>query len=277
MTIPFSIITSVYKNDKPKYVKIALDSMLVNQTIKPTEIILVVDGPINTELTNLINSYQEKYNSIFQPIFLERNQGLGNALQIGVKRAKFEYIARMDSDDICLPNRFEQQLTFLSANPNIDIVSGHIEEFIDNPSHIVGKRVVPLHNNEIYNTLKYRCPFNHVAVMFKKSSVLKVGNYQDWHYNEDYYLWIRMALANCKFANLDQTLCYVRVGKEMYQRRGGWKYFKSEYGLQKYMLNYNLINRITFIYNVIIRFVVQVLMPNRLRGWVFQKIARKQK
>ena len=220
MTIPFSIVTSVYKNDKPKYVKIALDSMLVNQTIKPTEIILVVDGPINTELTNLINSYQEKYNSIFQPIFLERNQGLGNALQIGVKRAKFEYIARMDSDDICLPNRFEQQLTFLSANPNIDIVSGHIEEFIDNPSHIVGKRVVPLHNNEIYNTLKYRCPFNHVAVMFKKSSVLKVGNYQDWHYNEDYYLWIRMALANCKFANLDQTLCYVRVGKEMYQRRG---------------------------------------------------------
>ena len=106
---------------------------------------------------------------------------------------------------------------------------------------------------------------------------MQVGNYQDWHYNEDYYLWIRMALANCKFANLDQTLCYVRVGKEMYQRRGGWKYFKSEYGLQKYMLNHNLINSITFVYNVIIRFVVQVLMPNRLRGWVFQKIARKQK
>jgi glycosyltransferase involved in cell wall biosynthesis len=277
MSIPFSVVTSVYKNDKPEYVKIALDSMLVNQTIKPAEVVLVVDGPIHLELTDLINAYQKQYSSILHPIFLETNQGLGHALQVGVSQAKHEYIARMDSDDICLPNRFESQLLYLLEHPNIDVISGHIEEFIDNISNIVGKRVVPLYDNEIYHSLKYRCPFNHVATMFKKASIMQVGNYQDWHYNEDYYLWIRMALANCKFANLDQTLCYVRVGKEMYQRRGGWKYFKSEYGLQKYMLNHNLINSITFVYNVIIRFVVQVLMPNRLRGWVFQKIARKQK
>ena len=265
MSIPFSVVTSVYKNDKPEYVKIALDSMLVNQTIKPAEVVLVVDGPIHLELTNLINEYQKKYSSILHPIFLETNQGLGHALQVGVDHAKHEYIARMDSDDICLPTRFESQLSFM------------IEEFIDTISNIVGKRVVPLYDNEIYHSLKYKCPFNHVAAMFKKTSIMHVGNYQDWHYNEDYYLWIRMELANCKFANLDQTLCYVRVGKEMYQRRGGWKYFKSEYGLQKYMLNHNLINSLTFIYNVIIRFIVQVLMPNRLRGWVFQKFARKQK
>lgn len=277
MNIPFSVVISVYKNDKPEYVKIALDSMLVNQTIKPAEVILVVDGPIHPELTNLINAYQKKYSSVLHPILLETNQGLGHALQVGVNHAQYEYIARMDSDDICLPTRFESQLSFMLENPDIDITSGHIEEFIDTISNIVGKRVVPLQNSDIYNTLKYRCPFNHMAVMFKKSSVLNVRNYQDWHYNEDYYLWIRMALANCKFANLDQTLCYVRVGKEMYQRRGGWKYFKSEYGLQKYMLNHDLINSFTFIYNVIIRFIVQVLMPNKLRGWVFQKFARKQK
>lgn len=279
MTIdtPFSVVTSVYKNDNPTFVKEAFDSMLTLQTIKPTEIVLVVDGPISLELKTLINTYCLNYSSIFNPIFLEENKGLGNALRIGVAKAKYNYIARMDSDDICTPNRFEQQLSYMLKHPEIDIVGGHIEEFINHPKNVVGHRIVSLKNEDIYHRLKFRCPFNHMTVMFKKDVIINIGNYLDWHYNEDYYLWIRMALANCKFANLDQTLCYVRVGKEMYQRRGGWKYFKSEYGLQKYMLNYNLINRITFIYNVIIRFAVQILMPNRLRGWVFQKIARKQK
>lgn len=275
MSIPFSVVTAVYKNDKPEYVKIALDSMLVNQTIKPTEVVLVVDGPIHPELTDLINAYQKKCSSVLRPIFLETNQGLGHALQVGVSQAKHEYIARMDSDDICLPDRFEAQLSFLQQNPNIDIVSGHIKEFINIPSNIVGKRVVPESNKDIYQMLKYRCPLNHVAVMFKKSAVMNAGNYIEWHYNEDYYLWVRMALANCTFANLDKTLCLVRVGKEMYQRRGGWKYFKSEEGIQRYMLTHQLISLPQYLYNTSLRFILQVLMPNKIRGIIFQKLARK--
>jgi hypothetical protein len=183
----------------------------------------------------------------------------------------------MDADDISVPQRFEKQLFMLNSDTALSIVGGNISEFVDVEEQIVGCRNVPSKDEEIKKYLKERCPMNQVTVMFRKKDVDKAGGYLDWYCEEDYYLWIRMALANCKFANLDQTLCYVRVGKEMYQRRGGWKYFKSEYGLQKYMLNHNLINSITFVYNVIIRFVVQVLMPNRLRGWVFQKIARKQK
>ena len=111
--------------------------------------------------------------------------------------------------------------------------------------------------------------------MFKKTDILSVGGYIDWHYDEDYYLWIRMAEKGCKFANLPEILVNVRVGKEMYQRRGGWKYFISEYKLQKYMLTKKIINPLRFLWNVLLRFLLQVLFPNKLRGFIFQQFARQ--
>ena len=112
--------------------------------------------------------------------------------------------------------------------------------------------------------------------MFKKQAVLEVGNYIDWHYNEDYYLWIRMAEKGVKFANITDTLVNVRVGKEMYARRGGFKYFKSEAGLQNYMLKHKVIGFGTYVINIAKRFIVQVLLPNKLRGWVFKTFAREK-
>ena len=277
MMIPFpafTVCTSVYKNDDPRFVKEAIDSMLLYQTYAPNEIIMVVDGPISEELKNLIMEYSERYSNIFRPIFLEYNQGLGNALRIGVQNANYEYIARMDSDDICTPDRFEKQLTYLQSHPECDIVGGNIAEFIDYPSNVVSQRIVPIENQAIHNYLQYRCPFNHMTVMFKKRAVIQVGNYIEWHYNEDYYLWIRMALANCSFANLNHILVKVRVGSEMYQRRGGWRYFKSEERLQRFMLRHKLITIIQYLYNTALRFILQVLMPNTVRGFIFQKLAR---
>lgn len=116
---------------------------------------------------------------------------------------------------------------------------------------------------------------NLVTVMLKKSDVMKVGGYQDWYCEEDYYLWIRLTLAGYKFYNIQDNLVNVRVGEEMYQRRGGKKYFDSEVRLQKYMLNHNLISFPNYLYNVLVRFIVQVALPNKLRGWVFQTYARK--
>ena len=160
-------------------------------------------------------------------------------------------------------------------DPQLSIVGGTISEFIDNPDNVVGLRVCPLTNVEIREYMKARCALNHVAVMFRKSEVLRVGNYQDWFWNEDYYLWIRMQLAGCKFANLLDILVNVRVGKDMYARRGGWKYFRSEEGIQRYMLKHKLIGLHRYLYNVIIRFILQVAMPNCVRGWVFRTFARK--
>ena len=167
----------------------------------------------------------------------------------------------MDSDDICVPTRFEEQL-YIMEQEKADIVGGDIQEFIGNPKNAVSLRKVPKGNGEIRSFMKKRCPFNQMSVVFKKEAVEKAGGYLDWYCNEDYYLWLRMALNNCIFANTGTILVHVRVGEEMYGRRGGIKYYKSEAKLQKFMLKNRIINYPTYI--------------NRIRGWIFKVFARKK-
>ena len=269
---PFSIISSIYKNDKPEFVKAALDSMLIEQTVKPAEIVLVRDGHVPAALEKLLNDYETRYPEIFNIIRLEHNGGLGKALQLGVETAKFDIVARMDSDDICLPNRFELQLKYLEQHPEVDIVGGQMTEFVGSPNNIIGRRVVPCMNEY----MKGRCALNHVTVMFRKEAVLKVGNYQDWFWNEDYYLWVRMMQAKCQFANVPEVLVNVRSGIEQYARRGGRKYYESEKAIKKLQLENGMISRIEFRYFVAQRYIIQLLMPNWLRGWVFRMLARKK-
>lgn len=273
---PFSIITSVYKNDKPDYVRVALDSMLVEQSVKPTEIILVRDGLVPVTLEAVLNEYETRYPDVFNIIRLEQNGGLGNALKLGVENAKYDIVARMDSDDICLPNRFELQLRYLEQHPDIDIIGGQMTEFIDTPDNIIGKRIVPCDNEDIYDFMKNRCALNHVTVMFRKEAVLKVGNYQDWFWNEDYYLWVRMMMNKCVFANLSDVLVNVRSGADQYARRGGRRYYESEKGIKKLQLENRMISKKEYIYYVAQRYILQILMPNWLRGWVFRTLARKK-
>lgn len=273
--INFSIIISVYKNDKPEFVRVALDSMMVNQSVKPTEIVLVQDGPVPDGLASLLAEYETQYPEVMHVIRLEKNGGLGNALKLGVENAKYDIIARMDSDDICLPGRFEKQLAYLETHPECDIVGGQMTEFIDTPDNIVGRRDVPLTNDEIYQYMKGRCALNHVTVMFRKQAVLNAGNYQDWFWNEDYYLWVRMMMAGCKFANIPDVAVNVRSGADQYARRGGKKYFDSEIGIKKLMLEKGMITRKEYIVNYIQRFIIQLLLPNSVRGWVFRTFARK--
>lgn len=272
---PFSVAMSVYKSDNPDFFDRALSSITDEQTIIPNEIVLVVDGPVSNEINNVINKYEKKY-EIFNVIRLEQNGGLGNALKIAVKNATHELIARMDSDDVSVSTRFEEQLKYFEINPGIDIVGGDITEFIGDENNIVGKRSVPVSNDSIREYMKTRCAMNHVSVMYKKKSVESAGGYQDWFWNEDYYLWIRMWLNGAVFANTGSVLVNVRVGEEMYQRRGGSKYFESEKGLQDYMLKNKMINHSTYIKNVAKRLIIQKLMPNKLRGWVFRTFARKK-
>lgn len=271
----FSVVTSVYRNDKPKFVARALDSITTLQTRKPNEVVLVVDGPVSGDLTNLLKDLETKFPGLYNLVWLSENRGLGNALRIGVEAAKYPIIARMDSDDVSVPERFEKQIAYMEAHPDVDLVGGQISEFVEREDNVVGSRIVPCKHEDILTWLKWRCPFNHVSVMMLRSRVLAVGNYMDWHFNEDYYLWIRMAQAKYKFANLNSTLVNVRVGRDMYARRGGWKYFKSEKGLQNYMFRHKMIGWPRYLYNVVGRFALQVAMPNSLRAFVFQKLFRK--
>ena len=270
----FSVLMSVYKNDRPDWVRSSVESITINQTVQPNEVLIVVDGPIPDKLSNELKNLQSEYPTIHIE-WCDENRGLGLALRHGLKRPKYDYVARMDSDDIAVSNRFELQLAALREDRSLSIVGGQITEFIDSPTNVVGKRQCPVNDGDLKQFMKSRCGFNHMTVMFKKSDVIKAGNYQHWHYNEDYFLWIRMMLCGCKFANLPDTLVNVRVGKEMYARRGGWKYFESEEGIQRYMWKHELISFPRYILNTCVRFGVQVVMPNRVRGWMFQKLFRK--
>lgn len=268
----FSVSMCVYGKDNPDWFRTAVDSIL-HQTCPPDEVVLVVDGPVPQELGTVIQGYEAEPS--FRVIRLEVNQGHGEARRIGLGACTNELVAIMDADDISLPDRFEKQLAVLAQDPSTDIVGGNIREFIGEPDHVVGERTVPTADSDIKVYMKKRCPMNLVTVMFKKASVEEAGGFIDWYCEEDYYLWLRMAQKNMKFANVPEALVNVRVGEEMYRRRGGVRYFKSEAKLQKYMRKNKIIGFGTYAVNVGKRLIVQVLLPNRIRGWVFKKFARK--
>ena len=269
----FSVCMSVYRNDKPDDFLTAVRS-IYKQTCPPDEIVLVVDGPVPDVIDEAIGLLQEEV-PVMKVIRLQQNMGHAIARQTGLEAARNSLCAVMDSDDIAVPERFEKQLRAFEEHPEVSVVGGIIHEFIGTTDNVAGTRMVPERDGEIKEYLKARCPMNLVTVMMKREDVMKVGGYQDWYCEEDYYLWIRLAMAGYRFYNVQENLVNVRVGEEMYQRRGGWRYFKSEAGIQKLMLENHLISWPRYAYNVMIRFAIQVAMPNWLRGWVFRTFARK--
>lgn len=269
----FSVLMSVYKNDNPVHFRIAVESVTINQTLPPNEVVIVVDGPVPDELTSTIKTLENEIPYI-KVHWLSHNEGLGNALRIGVTHCSHELIARMDADDISSPDRFEKQLSYMIEHPEISVLGGQISEFIEKEDNIVGYRNVPLNPEVCRKYYQDRDPLNHMTVMFRKSAVLDVGNYQPWHLDEDTYLWGRILKKGYEIANLPDVLVNVRVGDAMYARRGGWKYFKSDTGILKWKLENGLTSKSRFLYNYLIRFIVQVLMPNSVRAWFFKKILR---
>lgn len=268
----YSVLMSLYIKEKPEWFRLALESML-NQTVKPDEIVIVEDGPLTEELYAALDSYADCGVPV-RRVRNEKNLGLGLALQAGLKECRNDLVARMDTDDISNLDRCEKQLRYMADHPEVSIVGGQISEFVDSTDNIVGTRTVPTESDELYRFAKRRCPLNHVAVMFRKQDVEEVGSYQDWFSNEDYYLWIRLIIAGKKLGNLPESLVLVRVGKEMYSRRGGWKYFVSEINIQRYMLKEGVIGLPVFAENCAKRVIVQLLLPNQCRQWVYKTFAR---
>lgn len=268
----FSVSMCVYHGDSPDWFRQAADSVL-NQTAKPCEVVLVVDGPVPEALNAVIQEYETK--PVFRVIRLAENRGHGNARRVCLSHCNHELVALMDADDISLPDRFEKQLALFNADPELSAAGGCIAEFVDTPDNCVGRRTVRTEDADIRRDLRKRCPFNQSTMMLKKSHVLRAGGYLDWYCNEDYYLWVRMHLAGMKFANSPDVLVYARTGADLYRRRGGWRYFQSEAELQGYMLKNRIISPAEYGINVAKRLVVQVLLPDRLRGLVFRAFARE--
>ena len=271
----FSVLMSIYYKENPAWFRIALDS-IINQTLQPNEIVLVEDGKLTDELYQVIDEYKSKYPNLFNIVQLEKNSGLGEALRIGVLNCSNELIARMDTDDISEPKRFEKQIKYMSEHPNIDVMGGWFSEFADNPENITGIRKLPLKNDEIYKYGQFRCPMDHVTVIFKKQSVINAGNYIQIGKIEDYYIWARMLKQGYKFANIPECLVNVRAGIGMLNRRSRLNYFlESELPLQKELLKIGYINFFQFLRNIILKFLLRII-PMKAMGLIYQRFLRER-
>ncbi len=273
MSKEFSVLMSVYLYAKPGEVRACFES-LENQTVKACEWIIVEDGPLTDELYSLLDEYQNKYPDIIKRVPLEKNQGLGLALREGMLHCSYELVARMDTDDICREDRFEKQLAEFEKDSELDICGSHILEFEDDVHNIVAKRTVPLEDSGIKAYQKRRDGLNHVSVMFKKSAVLKAGNYKSCLLMEDTLLWCNMFLSGAKAVNIDDYLVYARVGTDMFERRGGYSYYKKYKAGRRQVYETGYISWFDYVYTLVIQFIV-AMMPNKLRGWVFTNLLHR--
>lgn len=267
----FSVLLSIYHKEKPEYLLQSLDSVFA-QTLRADEVILVKDGPLTEELYTVLEEFQGKYQEL-KTVPLKENVGLGEALNEGLKHCSHDIVARMDTDDICKPDRFEKQLAVFKNNPDIDVVSSWIDEFEGEVDNILSTRKLPETHSEIYEYGKKRCPINHPAVMFKKSAVLTAGGYMHLPLFEDYYLWVRMLVNGAKFYNIQESLLYFRTSSAMFMRRGGLKYALTEVSFLWKMHKIGYVNLISTIKSIFIRFTVRI-MPNSIRGFIYKKLLR---
>lgn len=264
----YSVLMSLYKKEKPEYLRLAIDSM-INQTVPPDEIVIVEDGPLTDELYAVLDEYP-----ILHRVKNETNLGLGLALNVGLKKCKNELVARMDTDDCSKPERCEKQLLRFSEKPYLAIVGSHIDEFVGDVSNVISQRVVPTTTKEIYDYAKRRSAFNHPAVMYSKTAVLDAGGYADLKRNQDVDLFGRMQFLEYKAENIDEALLWFRSSDELAKRRKSWqntwsyiatirKFWKMGYSS---FVDYAMVG---------IAQTGMYLMPVKLQNFVYRKFLRK--
>lgn len=271
----FSVLLSLYFKEKPGFLNECFYSILQDQITQPNEIVLVLDGPIGQELQDSVDYWQKKIGSMLKVIPLSKNVGLGKALNEGLMRCSNEWVFRMDTDDICTPDRFEKQIQFIKENPDVVLFSGQILEFNKTSEDAKTLKSVPIHHNEILKFSKKRSPFNHMTVAYKKSVIEKVGGYQHHLLMEDYNLWLRVIAAGYKVGNHPDVLLYARVGNGMHARRKGFEYIKSE----KQLLNLKKELKIQSTIHANMVFLIRSafrLMPSSILGKFYNIFLRKK-
>jgi len=277
MAEKYSILMSVYYKEKPEYLKLAIQSML-DQTIKADEFIIVKDGPLTDELNDVIDDYIEKNPGLFTILTNQTNLGLGPALRKGVAAAKNELIARMDSDDYSIPERCEKQLRIFEKNQDLGMVGSYEAEFIGSIDNVVSIHREPESNQEIYNYMRRRCAVLHPTVIFKKSEVIRAGNYQETSFYdvyEDYDLFARMIFdAKVKCYNIQETLYYIRTSEDFYERRGGIKYAMTALRFKWHLLRKKHMSVLDFCISGFGQAFVCIL-PNKMRKMIYMKMLRK--
>ena len=267
----FSVLLSVYRKEQPAYLRQSLDSIFT-QTLLPDEVVLVKDGPLTDALDEVAEDYCRKY-PVIRVVPLSENQGLGRALNEGLKHCSYDLVARMDTDDVAKPERFEKQIAVFCAHPEMDVVGAWIDEFEGDIGNVISVRKLPEKHWKILKNARLRCPENHPVTMFRKEAVMNAGGYMHFPLFEDYYLWVRMLMNGAKFYNIQESLLYFRSSPDMFKRRGGLKYVGTEVRFQNFLLRSHFISFPRYVQNVIIRVITRI-MPNRWRALLYKKKLR---
>ena len=263
----FSVLISIYCKENPSWFHAALNSVFA-QTVLPSEIVLVEDGPLTQELYAVIDEYKAKY-PIFNIVKNERNLGLGLALRRGVKFCSNEIIARMDTDDIIPKELFEKEL--VAIEKGYDVVSCWSMLFEGSLENQIALKTRPENHEDIVKLAHKRSPICHAGCMMRKSALMKAGNYEDCHYYEDYQLWVKMIKAGARFYNIQEVLYYIRTYQELIARKGGWKYVSHEISVFRSFKKLGFYTTWDFIRNSFIRIAAR-MTPKKLRGIVMKKV-----
>lgn len=275
MIVKFSVLMSLYIKENPIFLNQCFESIWLNQSVRPHEIVLVCDGPITNELENIVNKWQKEIGGLLKILKLKENIGLGKALNEGLKYCTNEWVFRMDTDDICKPDRFSKQIEYIIRNPDIVLFSGQILEFNETPSDSSVVKAVPTDHDDIVRYAQKRSPFNHMTVAYKKSVIESLGGYKHHLFMEDYNLWLRVISAKYRVGNHPDILLYARVGNGMHARRKGLQYIKSEKQLLKLKKDLKFQNPLYANIFFIIRSAFR-LLPSSFLGKIYNIFLRRK-
>lgn len=214
----FSVLVSVYAKEKPDYFHQAFSSIWDAQNLKPAQIVLVKDGVLGPHLENAVRYWECRLGKVLTILELDENMGLGAALNSGLKLCSYELVARMDTDDIALPNRFQAQVEYLESHPEIDVLGSSVEE-MSNAGDVFGIRSMPVSHEALLECL-WACPLIHPTVMMRRSRVMLAGNYNpNFRRRQDYELWFRCAEKGLRFDNLDEPLVRYRFSTNTHKKQ----------------------------------------------------------
>lgn len=270
MPVKLSVLISVYYKENPEHFRQCLESLRA-QSLPADEVVIVEDGPLSEPLDALIAAYAKwlPIVSLRLPIHV----GLGAALRAGVYLCQGEYVARMDSDDVCAPERFRRQVDFLESNREVDVVGSAIAEFEADCTAARSIRLLPAAGRALRRFARSRTPMNHMTVVFRKASVVAAGNYESCQGFEDYHLWARMLTLGYRLHNLSEILVFARCGNGMYGRRGGLAYLRGEIRFQSFLRRMGLLDASKSLLNILMRGPIR-LAPDSVRSLCYHHFLR---
>jgi len=264
----FTLLLPVYAKDQPAFVRLAFESSVQGQTLRPTAAVIVQDGPVPPALSDELARLAESSPVPVELVILRENQGLTAALNAGLAACQTEVVARMDADDVSVPERFERQWQLISEG--YDLVGTGMVEFDEDPDAPGTLRVPPTGSERIRSHARSHNPFNHPTMMYRKSVVERVGGYEPFGKMEDYWLGLRMIDGGARVENIAEPLLKYRVGSGAFSRRGGWAEARTEWRLQSAMRRMGFVSTGQYLRNCVVKGVYR-LMPVGLKKVLFRR------